>query len=525
MLKSSCIFSRLSSFKQLIPSIHLQNFSSNLSGETVLSFKNVSFEYRQSMPLLSEVSFNIKERSKVTIMGQNGSGKSTIMKLMNGLLKPSKGAINIKGGYALSRALQVLPIEDREKSLKEFFITHLHGQTSGIDGRIAKVLQQVQLPDLSHSRVMKTFSGGQQARLLLASSLILEPDILLLDEPTNNLDKKGITLLSSLIKDIEKTCIVISHDEDFLNSFTDSVLYIDSNMKKIESYDGNYREVKKSIAIRIQKENEQNTKLQKEIEKKKIQAASFANKGGTNIRKAASKLKSQAESLEDIKIIVRKEDKTLFSFNIPYQFSSSSSGSYGASPLKSITISAINLPRIDFYRDYTRTPIVIEKGNHIRIKGPNGIGKTTFLEGMVNKTLDNIEVASSLTIGYYRQDFHNLDFDSTVLETLHNASAGKHNEQYIRKTAASFFLQKDMMTQEVRTLSEGQKGLLALSCLVLQEPGLLILDEPTNHINFRHLPILAKAFNEFEGTLLIVSHDEDFIKQMKIHQEIDLAAK
>jgi ATPase subunit of ABC transporter with duplicated ATPase domains len=523
MLRSSCRFSGFTSFKQLYPRIYFQKFSSNPAGETVLSFKNVSFDYREAVPLLSEISFNVKEGSKVTIMGQNGSGKSTMMKLMNGLLKPSKGTINIKSGYALSRALQVLPIEDREKSLKDFFITHLHGQTSGIDGRIAKVLQQVELPDLSHSRVMKTFSGGQQARLLLASSLILEPDILLLDEPTNNLDKKGITLLSSLIKEVEKTCIVISHDEDFLNSFTDSVLYIDSGMKKIESYDGNYREVKKSIATRIQKENEQNARLQKEIEKKKIQAASFANKGGSNIRKAASKLKAQAEQLEDVKIVVRKEDKTLFTFNIPYQFSSS--GSYSSSPIRSIIISAINLPRIGFYKDYSLTPIVIEKGNHVRIKGPNGIGKTTFLEGMVNKTLDNVEIASSLTIGYYRQDFHNLDFDSTVLETLHNASGGKHNEQHIRKTAATFFLLKDMMTQEVRTLSEGQKGLLSLASLVLQEPGLLILDEPTNHINFRHLPILAKAFNEFEGTLLVVSHDEDFIKKMKIHQEINLAAK
>lgn len=263
---------------RLSPSLGFRSCRFSTIGDTILSFKDVSFEYRPNQLLLDKVNFSIKEGSKVTIMGQNGSGKSTIMKLMNGFLKPSQGSINIKNSFALSRALQVVPIEDRNKTVKEFFSARLHGNTSGIDGRIVKALQAVELEGISSSRVMSSFSGGQQARLLLASSLILEPDILLLDEPTNNLDVKGIEMLTNFIQTTPKTCIVISHDEDFLNKFTDSVLYLDVFQKKIEYYDGNYLNVKREIIKRIERENMENTRLQKEIEQKKQQASSFANK-------------------------------------------------------------------------------------------------------------------------------------------------------------------------------------------------------------------------------------------------------
>lgn len=247
------------------------------SGETILSFKNVSFEFSPMKPILNSASFNIKQGSKVTIMGQNGAGKSTILKLMNGILKPNQGVVNIKNGLALSTAMQVIQHEDRDKTLMEFFLHHLHGTRGGIDGRIASVLQKVQL-QASNDRLVKSFSGGQQARLLLASALILEPDILLLDEPTNNLDTKGIDLLRSIILETDKTCVVISHDEDFLNSFTDSVLYLDNHSKKVEYYDGDYNLVKREIAARIQRENAENARLLREAQQKKSQANVFANK-------------------------------------------------------------------------------------------------------------------------------------------------------------------------------------------------------------------------------------------------------
>ena len=178
-----------------------------LSGEVIVSLKNVCFEYVQRKPILDNVTFTIREKNKVTIMGQNGSGKSTILKLLSGQLKPDSGSVNIKDKLVIASARQVMPRECENMTVWDFFKHYVHGNESGLDGRIAHVLNLVNL-DTSHKRVIKGFSGGQQARLLLASSLIIAPDILLLDEPTNNLDVNGVAFLRDFIKNIDKTVIV-----------------------------------------------------------------------------------------------------------------------------------------------------------------------------------------------------------------------------------------------------------------------------------------------------------------------------
>jgi ATPase subunit of ABC transporter with duplicated ATPase domains len=183
--------------------------------------------------------------------------------------------------------------------------------------------------------------------------------------------------------------------------------------------------------------------------------------------------------------------------------------------------------------DLSLFPILLQRGQKIRIKGPNGIGKTTCLENIVRYQLspetipsnqeEDVMIHNDVFIGYYRQDFYNLDHEQTVIDTLYAADIqNKHTEQHIRVTASSFFLKGDIVRQQVKTLSEGQKGLLTLACLVLQEPAILIMDEPTNHMNFRHLPAIAKAINQFKGGVLVVSHDEDFIEQIKFDRVIDL---
>lgn len=235
------------------------------------------------------------------------------------------------------------------------------------------------------------------------------------------------------------------------------------------------------------------------------------------MRKMAKKLKEDAEELESHKVNVRKEDHALKPFKIPFQ--ATDNGRVG---VKLMTINSIALPsgrRVD----YSISPILIEKGSHVLLKGPNGIGKTTFLESLVNDEADGVELNSKASIGYYRQDFYNLDPEKTVIDCLYAASNGKHSEQVVRSTAASFLLKKDLMKQHIKTLSEGQKGLVSLTCLVLQQPAILVMDEPTNHINFRHLPAIAQALNEFEGALIVVSHDQDFVSQLKVDKVIDLA--
>ena len=165
--------------------------------------------------------------------------------------------------------------------------------------------------------------------------------------------------------------------------------------------------------------------------------------------------------------------------------------------------------------------ISIKKGEHWLVSGPNGIGKSTLLESLVlGKTKGNI-IVPGIKVGYYRQDFSTLDFEETVFKTLVDAFNIK-DEDYIRSVAAGFLIGGDMMRSKIGSLSEGQKGLVAFAQLVLQRPGLLILDEPTNHINFRHLPVIASALNKFAGAMILVSHIPEFVKQIRIDEVLDL---
>eukprot|EP01038_Epipyxis_sp_PR26KG_P011507 gene11507-15413_t len=491
------------------------------SSNVVISFKDVSFEFTRNKPVLDEVNFKISNGGKYTIMGQNGAGKSTIIKLMNGSLFPSSGLININTGLAVSTAMQVMPKEYKELTVLDFFTKVLHGNNSGISSRIAKALQTVELV-APYDRIIRTFSGGQQARLLLAAALILEPDVLLLDEPTNNLDSKGIEHLTSIIQQTEKTCIVISHDEDFLNSFTDAVLYLDVYSKKVEQYDGDYHTVKEEVAKRIKKENAENARLLRAAQAKKDQANVFANKGG-GMRKVAKKMREEAEKMEDATVDVRKEDKGLVKFEIPCQ----NSGLEGSGGLL-LEIASITL-RTGEMAPLKSGPMRLDKGVHVQIVGPNGIGKTTFLEHLANcdpyastKTT-GLKLNPKAKIGYYRQDFNTLDFNNTVINTLRDASHEVISELELRSLAAKFFLRGDIVNQKIITLSEGQKGLLSFVCLILMKPAILILDEPTNHINFRHLPAIAEALNKYSGAMILVSHDSDFVSKVKIDAQIDLA--
>src|SRR3989344_6083725 len=168
------------------------------NGEVILRFNNVSFEYGHRKPILREADFSVRKGSKITLMGQNGAGKSTIFQLITGNLKPEIGAVNIATGATIATSRQVIPREEMEITVREFFLKAFDKKIYDIDPRIDKVLEIVNLPRSlptgrqAHDKIIKTFSGGEQARLLLAQALIQNPDILLLDEPTNNLDKSGI---------------------------------------------------------------------------------------------------------------------------------------------------------------------------------------------------------------------------------------------------------------------------------------------------------------------------------------------
>src|SRR3989338_2753228 len=218
-----------------------------MANEVVIRFEKVSFEYGHNKPILDKVDFSIRRGTKVAIMGQNGSGKSTLFSLIGGVNKPEDGNIHLAQRTTIALSRQVIPRDELPLIVRDFFQKCFKETVYDIDPRIDEVLEVVNLKghEKLHNRIIKSFSGGQQARLLLASALIQKPDLLLLDEPTNNLDKSGIEHLTKFLIDYKKTCVVISHDSGFLNAFTAGVLYLDVFTRKIEQYAGNYLDVVK----------------------------------------------------------------------------------------------------------------------------------------------------------------------------------------------------------------------------------------------------------------------------------------
>ena len=484
--------------------------------DTVLSFDNVTFEYGPNNPILSEVDFSVRRGIKVTLMGQNGAGKSTIFQLITGQVVPESGKINVGNGVTIATARQVIPRDQLDLTVREFFEKCFKEKRYDIDPRIDEVLEVVNLKghEKVHDRIVKSFSGGQQARLLLASALIQEPDLLLLDEPTNNLDKAGIAHLTKFLKEYTKTCIVISHDSDFLNSFTHGVLYLDIFTHKVEQYVGDYFDVVVQITARLEKENRKNAQLAKLIQEKKDQANVFANKGG-QMRVVAKRMREKAEDLEEEIVDVRKEDKTIRPFTIPSQPEL-------IGEILHLTSCKILLHKKGGVKPVERkVNISLRKNNHLLLAGPNGIGKSTLLEAIAHGKATGAKVADGVKIGYYRQDFSTLNFEDTVHESL-SAVMVRQTEEHLRSVAAGFLITGELMHNRIKSFSEGQKGLVAFARLVLEKPGLLILDEPTNHINFRHIPVIAEALNKYEGAMILVSHVPEFVAKIRIDEVLDL---
>ncbi|MCK5460059.1 ABC-F family ATP-binding cassette domain-containing protein [Candidatus Parcubacteria bacterium] len=480
-----------------------------MANQVILRFENVVFEYLHKKPILNEANFNLHTNSKIALMGQNGAGKSTLFSLIKGEKKAKEGKISISNGITIATARQVIDRNDFQKTVEEYFAASFEIQPPNFKSEISKAMKAVNLAVPTDS-VAGKLSGGQQARLLLSNALIQKPDILLLDEPTNNLDKDGIDHLIEFLIMYEKTVIVISHDADFLNCFTEGVLYLDIFTKKIETYVGDYYSVVAEIESRIERERKKNAQLEKLIKDRKQKVNFFAHKGG-KMRKLARKMSDQTAELEDNKIEVRKEDKTIKNFTIPAQ---DIFGDIVA--IKQLKVIQNHEPIVKIVEK------ILNKKTRLLISGPNGIGKSTLLRTLVNGKSEGARIMDGVRTGYYSQDFATLDYEQTVFESLECISADGIDTQQLRAVAAGFLITGDLLGHKVSYLSEGQKGLLSFARLVLMRPGLLVLDEPTNHINFRHIPIIAKAIDEYKGAIILISHMPEFVQKIQFDDYLDL---
>jgi ATP-binding cassette subfamily F protein 3 len=485
----------------------------------IIVFKDAFYEYDATRPILSGANFVVRRGAKLTLMGQNGAGKSTIFSIITRNLHLDEGDLNIEPRTTIAISRQIIPRDELTQTVGEFFESCFSEKVYDIDPKIAAVLEVVNLTptekqrETFKDRIIGSFSGGQQARLLLAQALIQNPDVLLLDEPTNNLDVAGIEHLTNFLKDYKKTVLVISHDADFLNAFTHGVLYLNTQNRQVEQYNGNYHAVVKDIAAQVEKEQRKNAQMAKEIQANKDKINYFAQKGG-KMRLIAKRMREDIVEAEDNKVDVRKEDKTIRPFDIE---------PHGDIPLEVVKLTSYQVIK-DHEPKEVECDITIKRGMHMQIIGPNGIGKTTLLEKLASGHAKGEHIAEGVKIGYYRQDFSNLEFDKTVYETLMDSMERKLEEE-MRSIAAGFLLFGDVMKTKVGNLSEGQKGLVAFTKLTMEKPGLLILDEPTNHINFRHIPVIAKALHDYKGAMILVSHVPEFVEQIRVDDVLDLAKK
>ncbi len=481
-----------------------------MKNEVILRFEDVVFEYLEKRPILNEASFSVRTGAKMTLMGQNGAGKSTLFTLIKGDQKPLKGQVSVTNGASIATSQQVVKREDLDKTVEQYFASSFEIVPPGLKSEISKVMTAVNLV-VPTDRLVGELSGGQQARLLLANALIQKPDILLLDEPTNNLDQAGIDHLITFLVMYEKTVIVISHDADFLNCFTEGVLYLDSFTKQVEVYVGDYYSVVAEIEARVERERKKNAQLEKLIQDRKEKVNFFAHKGG-KMRKLAKKMSEQTTELEDNKVDVRKEDKTIREFTIPTQ--------------EITTGEIVTINQLKIIQNHEpvikKVDKVLRKQSRLLISGPNGIGKSTLLRTMVENKSEGVKIMDGVKVGYYSQDFATLDYNQTVFDSLESILADGIDTQEMRSVAAGFLITGDLMGHKVSQLSEGQKGLLSFARLVLMRPGLLVLDEPTNHINFRHIPVITKAINDYEGAMILISHMPDFVQNIKVDDYLDL---
>jgi ATP-binding cassette, subfamily F, member 3 len=462
----------------------------------VIRFDKVSFAYGDNgSVILDEANFSVHRNTIVTIIGQNGAGKSTIFKLLQGKLKPTGGKISLEVGTKIGIAEQMVSPENLNLTVLEYFKNALPDKQYGIEGSIDKVLKELKLV-APLTKKIREFSGGEKAKLLLAQALIADPDVLLLDEPTNNLDQASITFLTRFLMNYKKTCIVISHDSAFLNCFTDGVLNLDVHTHKVEQFVGNYYDVLEEIAAKLEKDRMLNARLEKSI-KDRFEKINKLGGKSVGMNRLARRIREDIDEDRESIVDMRKEDKTIPDFEISNQ-------------------------EFVGYIIKIHQPIQTElsKGSRLLIKGPNGIGKSTLIKSIMAQSAADIN--PQIRVGYYSQDFSELNFEQTAFDSLMEVSLVK-TAQAVYGAAGRFLLTGDLLQNKIKFLSEGQKGLLCYARFMLQQPGLLILDEPTNHINFRHIPVIAKTINNYKGPIILVSHLAEFVEKIKDITELDLS--
>ncbi|MDX2421791.1 MAG: ATP-binding cassette domain-containing protein [Amphritea sp.] len=480
---------------------------------------------RGPLRLLDRAQLTIHANQKVGIVGANGVGKSSLFKLILGQLQPDEGDLQLPGNLTIAHMAQEVAdsdgraidyvldgdhrlravqqgLADAEQSGNHHRIGELHAQLDAIDGYSAEARAHQLLNGLSFStsdaqRPVNTFSGGWRIRLNLAQALMSHSDILLLDEPTNHLDLDATIWLEQWLRNYQGTLLLISHDRDFLDAVSTHIVHM--AQQKTELYKGGYSDFEKRRAERLAQQQSQFEKQQVRI----AEIESFVNRFKAKATKA-KQAQSRVKELERMELIAPAHVDSPFSFT----FQSSDKISF---PLMSLNNAQLGYSQA-ILKDVKLT---LSPGDRIGLLGPNGAGKSTLIKTLTQDLplIDGVYHAGEhLKIGYFAQ--HQLEaLDLEASPALHiQRISPKASDQEIRNYLGSFDFNGDRALEPVKRFSGGEKARVALALIAWQRPNLLLLDEPTNHLDLEVRHALTLALQNFDGALILVSHDRHLLR-------------
>jgi len=504
----------------------------------MITVDNITVEFSGKV-LFSDVAFVINETDKIALMGKNGAGKSTLLKILAGVNKATKGGVSAPKDAVIAYLPQHLLTEDNctvfEETSKAFAgifamrdeIEDINQQLTvrtdydsddymkliervselsekfysieeiNYDGEVEKVLKGMGFEREDFTRSTSEFSGGWRMRIELAKILLQKPDLILLDEPTNHMDIESIQWLEDFLVNSAKAVVVISHDRAFVDAITNRTIEV--TMGRIYDYKAKY-----SHYLELRKERRAQQQKQYEEQQKFIaETTEFIERFKGTYSKTLQ-VQSRVKMLEKLDIIeVDEVDNSALRLKFP---PAPRAGSYP------VVITDLQ-KKYDDHVVFSDVNVTIERGEKVAFVGRNGEGKSTLVKAIMKEIgfEGNLELGHNVQIGYFAQNQASLlDEESTIFETIDRIAEGDIRTK-IKDLLGAFMFGGDSSTKKVKILSGGEKTRLALIKLLLEPVNLLILDEPTNHLDMKTKDIIKDALKAFDGTLILVSHDRDFL--------------
>jgi ATPase subunit of ABC transporter with duplicated ATPase domains len=498
----------------------------------MISVTNLGMHFEKKT-LFSAVNFQLNKGNCYGVVGANGTGKSTLVKIFSGEIYPEKGQVNyptslhmgilsqdhykyetdtiidivlmgkptlwnaIKEKDSLSNELNLTLKNGERLAELEMLISDQNGYQAESDA--STIIAGLGIPQHQHYQQLKTLSGGYKTRVLMAQCLFSDPDFLILDEPTNHLDLPSIVWLEAFLNQFTGMSLIVSHDQYFLNRISTHIVDIDYETIKI--YPGNYDRFLEAKALeQMQKESEieRQEKRKEELEQFILRFRAKATKA----RQAKSKAK-QLDRIEDIVIKRSSHISPRFSFDI-------------IRPSGQKAFEVKNLSKsFDSKKVIRNVSLSIQRGEKVGVIGPNGVGKSTFiklLSGQLDCTEGDIELGYEIKYGYCPQDHKELITSNTSpFEWLYSFAPGE-TIGYIRGILGRVLFSGDDVDKAIESLSGGESTRLIFAKIMLEKPNLLLLDEPTNHMDIDSVVALSDALNDYQGTIVCVSHDRKFIE-------------